>query len=73
MYIAISTFVDKNGTYYRAGDEVKTDSPEVLIAGKVIRETSTREPREKAVALGGGWYQLPNGAKVQGKKNIREG
>ncbi len=60
----------------RAGviGNIATDkkSTEKAVRKQPVETATAPEPEEKAEHIGGGWYQLPNGERVHGKKAVEE-
>jgi hypothetical protein len=81
-YKVITPFNDKDthdrygvGSSYETSDENRAIYlQEQGYLGDVLEtsESSTEETNEDIKSLGSGWYELPNGEKVQGKEKADE-
>jgi hypothetical protein len=77
-YIVISEFVNaETGDRVKPGDTISADdnrAEKLRAAGVIGKEVSASASADDngLVSLGGGYYQLPNGDKVQGKEKAQE-
>lgn len=72
-YEVVNNFYDKtdNRKLYEKGgfySHVDDDRTAFLIEKGFIKKTQKKAPEEKINHVGGGYYELPNGERVKGKK-----
>lgn len=72
-YEVVNNFLDKtdNRKLYKKGDfysHKDDDRIAFLIDKGFLKETQKKPPEEKVKHVGGGYYELPNGERVQGKE-----
>lgn len=79
-YTVIAEFKDaETGNRLKPGDTISADDDRVErlkaadVIGKEVTSGTSNDPDENGlISLGGGYYQLPNGDKVQGKDKALE-
>jgi len=75
-YKVIKDFRDKtdNKKLYKKGDAYEHENEDRiahLVSKGFLEEKSKQPPKGELKHTGGGWYELPNGEKVQGKEEAQ--